>query len=1181
MSKRPKLSTAPPALIDLDVLSEFDFDSILAEDWPTFDTSGFLNNRMELVSTDNHSSHSSHPNWQNCQIEPVWGNGAWSYPTSYPPPIQPPSAPSYPPLHSPNYYTENSQFAKVVPYVAKPFEFTLSKASQDWDSRKSEEEEANDTLDELMQYQGLEAVKQQFLEIKAKVDCCLEQGRDLKSERFNIIFQGNPGTGKTTVARLYAEFLCSLGLLESEYVKETTGIKIATSGPAKIKQKIKKILNDHDGGVLFVDEAYQLTASYVDSAGRSALDIILTAMENNIGKLVVIFVGYKDEMESFFEHNPGLYSRIPYIMNFTDFTDGELWKILRDTISKEYKGRMQVEGGMDGLYMRIAIRRLAQTRGSRNFGNARAVQNLFAKISQRQSQRLIKENGMGLEPNYFLFTKEDLIGPEPAMAAQKSKAWTRLQELIGLKQVKDSVEDLIGILDHNYRRELTERPPLTFSLNQLFVGNPGTGKTTVAKLYGQILADLGYLSKGDVVFKNPADFIGDCLGKSEANTKKIMEATVGKVLVIDEAYMLDSGDADRDQDRYKTGVIDTMVSMIQGVPGEDRCIVLIGYENQMKNMFRNVNPGLSRRFPIEQPFRFENFDLPQLEQILRLKMKEQELECTDDAMKVACEVLERSLMRPNFSNAGEVDSLLSRAKMKMNTRCKKRRLSMLPPGYMEVDMMEAADFDPNFSKESQVDCRKLMEGLVHSTIIDTFTRYQEQYSRARSLGMNPRRHVPTRFIFKGPSGTGKTTAAKKMGELFHGMGFLATPEVVECSAADLLGQYVGQTVPKTRKKLQESIGRVLFIDEARRLINGQYATEAVDELVQFLSQNENEGKLVVVLAGLSADIERLLSHRPSIGSHFPDEIIFDHLSPEDCIELLAKELEIDGFASEAEFFTNVNSVNYNKVKRLFGIIKDTYHWSNARDVRNLSKKIIQKFLQSPEYSDMIQFQLRILPAGLIITCMEETIAQRKRRSSAMPQIGIDSYQNLLNAQLASPPPSSGSGTCTPEAGNTRCATNHHISIETRSQGRSDSPVSRAEAMHTRIKEAQVRGTMPRDLGDEDIREEDVSEEVWLELQREKAAENAKCNRRDKDIKRLQRDLQEAIERGDASKITFLQNQLLAFQQEIQSEERVQEALQKMGRCVAGYVWNRVGGGYRCAGGSHFVGDGDVQSKLAK
>lgn len=303
--------------------------------------------------------------------------------------------------------------------------------------------------------------------------------------------------GKTTVARIYAEFLRSVGVLDSADVKETSGAKLAFKGPHGAKRIIKKLVRYGEGGVLFVDEAYQLVAPYAAGAGRQALDIILTEMENNIGKLVVIFVGYKDDMASFFEHNPGLASRIPYCFHFADFSDEQLWTILRDNFKAKYGRKLRIEDGMKGLYTHVAIRRLGRSRNNRGFGNARAVENLLARISERQAVRVKDEQRRGESPNPHFFKKEDLIGKDPTEAKLQSSAWAELQKLIGLDSVKRSVEHLIGIMERNYQRELDELKPLQMTLNQVFVGSPGTGKTTVAKLYGEILADIGLLSKGE------------------------------------------------------------------------------------------------------------------------------------------------------------------------------------------------------------------------------------------------------------------------------------------------------------------------------------------------------------------------------------------------------------------------------------------------------------------------------------------------------------------------------------------------------------------------------------------------------------------------------------------------------------------------------------------------------------
>ena len=301
--------------------------------------------------------------------------------------------------------------------------------------------------------------------------------------------------GKTTVARLYAKALTTLGVLPGLGFIETTGSCLANDGVNGIKKRIEEIQNA-GGGALFVDEAYQLADQH-NLGGRQVLDFLLAEMENSVGKIVFIVAGYNKEMEKFFEHNPGLNSRVPYRLQFTDYEDDELQRMLSKMIDKKYKGRMGIEAGRNGLYVRIVARRVGSGRGRPGFGNARALQITFAKITERQAERVNRERKQGVAPDDYMLSKEDLIGPDPSAAILKSKAWTKLQELTGLSAVKQSIRQMIGRIQINYKRELAEQSPIETSLNRVFLGSLGTGKTSVAKLYGQILADLGLLSNGE------------------------------------------------------------------------------------------------------------------------------------------------------------------------------------------------------------------------------------------------------------------------------------------------------------------------------------------------------------------------------------------------------------------------------------------------------------------------------------------------------------------------------------------------------------------------------------------------------------------------------------------------------------------------------------------------------------
>jgi Cdc6-like AAA superfamily ATPase len=294
---------------------------------------------------------------------------------------------------------------------------------------------------------------------------------------------------------MYAQFLTELCVIPGSCFKENTGAGLANLGVSGCKTLLDDILNQ-GGGVLFIDEAYQLTSGN-SQGGGAVLDYLLAEVENLRGKVVFVLAGYNKQMESFFAHNPGLPSRFPVEMKFADYTDEELLKILELKINKKYNDSMNCEDGLTGLYCRIVSRRIGYSRGKEGFGNARAVENNLDRISRRQANRLRRERKSGAKPSDFFFTKEDLIGPDPGEALTKCEAWKKLQSLIGLGSVKQAVMSLVDSIQQNYIRELEEQPPIQYSLNKVFLGNPGTGKTTVAKLYGAILVSLGLLSKGE------------------------------------------------------------------------------------------------------------------------------------------------------------------------------------------------------------------------------------------------------------------------------------------------------------------------------------------------------------------------------------------------------------------------------------------------------------------------------------------------------------------------------------------------------------------------------------------------------------------------------------------------------------------------------------------------------------
>ena len=353
----------------------------------------------------------------------------------------------------------------------------------------------------------------------------------------------------------------------------------------------------------------------------------------------------------------------------------------------------------DQKHARIPARRLARQSGTTGFGNARAVRNLLDLTKKRQAARVLDEREQGRAPDVFLIERSDLLGPK-GLDVSKCDALSKLNGMRGLHKVKQAVEQLIKLVEMNSELEEMEKMVRDVNLNKIFLGNPGTGKTTVAQIYGKILNALGILSKGEVIVKNPQDFTGEHLGQSEAKTKAILDSAKGCVLVIDEAYGLYGGK--NVTDPYKIAVVDTIVAEVQGIPGDDRCVLLLGYKKEMEEMLRNTNPGLARRFNLQDAFYFEDYNDEDLLSILMEKVKQLDMKIDMDTALEAIKMLaEQRRTELHFGNGGAVENLLSSAKQRMMTRLKN---CSGPQMALAGIKLQASDFSalPDLSNETTV-----------------------------------------------------------------------------------------------------------------------------------------------------------------------------------------------------------------------------------------------------------------------------------------------------------------------------------------------------------------------------------------------------------------------------------------------------------------------------------------------
>ena len=258
----------------------------------------------------------------------------------------------------------------------------------------------------------------------------------------------------------------------------------------------------------------------------------------------------------------------------------------------------------------------------------------------------------------------------------------------------------------------------------------GTGKTSIAQLYGKILKSLGYLSKGEVIIKTPVDFVGDVLGQSEKNTKAILDNSRGSILVIDEAYGL--APAKGTTDPYRTAVIDTIVAEVQGVPGDDRCVLLLGYEDDMKSMIRNANPGLQRRFQVGDAFKFEDYSDEDLMFILRARAEKEQVILSFETAKAAIRILSDERKCPNFGNAGAVNTLLSRAVQNMEARLEavsseeRAQIGLAEHDFLTAEQIESRSLNLDSLFQDIVGCESIKQQVKRFTETIAFSKKQGQ-----------------------------------------------------------------------------------------------------------------------------------------------------------------------------------------------------------------------------------------------------------------------------------------------------------------------------------------------------------------------------------------------------------------------------------------------------------------------
>ncbi|MBD8498782.1 AAA family ATPase [Paenibacillus arenosi] len=781
---------------------------------------------------------------------------------------------------------------------------------------------------EWKQMIGLDSVKAiiQELEDHLRIQKLrIEQGMIVKKQTLHMVFTGNPGTGKTTVARLVAKYLKASGFLSSGHLIECSRNDLVGQYLGHTAKQTNDLIQAAKGGILFIDEAYALARDKNDSFGMEAVNTLVKGMEDYREDLVVLFAGYKNEMEQFLKSNPGLQSRINLNVDFPDYTPQELYEIAC-TIAKGH-GYSVAEACREPLTERFSD---LQIPGKNDSGNGRLARNIIEQAIKRQSQRLLRELTT-VRQHSALQMSQLLIEDFELDQKQEVDIEQVLAEVVGLENVKNVVRQLERQLIANEKRKQAGYPVQTSqSLNMIFTGNPGTGKTTVARIVSQLLQQMGVLSSDKIVEVDRSHLVAEYVGQTAVKTTDVFMSALGGVLFIDEAYALAS-----DGGSFGQEAIDTLVKLIE----EHRhhiVVILAGYALEMKDFLKS-NSGLSSRFPLH--LHFDDYSMEELTEIAVRIVHQKGFQITPDALK-ALTVQLRSESRIRGTNAG--NGRLARNLIEQAIRKQSDRVSRMETYEKEaLIIIEQIDVEPEQRLDKPAfNLDEQLQRIIGLDQVKQFMRSIQAELGIRKLrkemGLPSYDQATLHMIFKGNPGTGKTMMARVVGAIMHDLGILRTSKLVETDRAGLVAGYVGQTALKTQEKIEEAMDGVLFIDEAYSLANDAdsgsgFGKEAIDTLVKMM--DDHRDRLIVILAGYSEEMDSFLAINPGLRSRFPHIIEFEDYSAAHLM-IIAETM-----------FTERGYVLQESAKQKMALIFENVQYDptsgNGRYVRNLCEKAVR------------------------------------------------------------------------------------------------------------------------------------------------------------------------------------------------------------------------------------------------
>ena len=522
---------------------------------------------------------------------------------------------------------------------------------------------------------GLESVKKEVTSLAAFLTLQIKRGETNTFQGKHYVFTGNPGTGKTTVARIMADVFKTLGILSRGQLVEADRSKLVAGFSGQTAIKTNQLIDSAIGGVLFIDEAYTLKSNDQDAFGNEAIDTLLKRLEDDRGKFICIVAGYTDQMHDFIDANPGLKSRFTQTIHFEDYTPDELTQIFVNMATgKNFVLDDDMRAAVHRQFEQLYLRR------DKNFGNAREARRIFDQTVERQSERLVRQmsqpdvqvcddvaDGFQFEDMYKL-TVEDLPMAQSTSSRPLDEVLAELDDFIGMRSVKNAIRRLaVQSMFIKQRAAMGAGSVQQMTMNFILTGNPGTGKTSIARKMGEVLQSMEVLPTSNVIEASRATLVGKYMGETPKIVNAMCDKAMGGILFIDEAYTLSD-----QNDQYGKEAIDTLMKRMEDDRGKF-VVIVAGYQDKMEQ-FLMMNAGLASRFTYK--LHIEDYTQDELLAIFKKMAEKQQYTLSPAAEFKALDVINQMLevKDDTFGNAREIRNLLDETIQQLSIR-----VSNMPP----------------------------------------------------------------------------------------------------------------------------------------------------------------------------------------------------------------------------------------------------------------------------------------------------------------------------------------------------------------------------------------------------------------------------------------------------------------------------------------------------------------------